>query len=349
VGMIKVAFIFIFCGAVFAQSQTDMEADLGKHPEHLSTRIQLANVYLTQKNFDHVIALLNPYTDQLPSQGFLALANAYSNKKKFDDEVRVLNLLIAKEPEDFHWHMLLGEAYLKEISQLSEGEFEKKKTLGVSAIQQFRQALKISPKFKPGFDILLATLLQQKANNEARELLDEGLRTFGRRPELYRELCRLDALDGYLDSAVTNCREGIKLAPNYPDNFVFLTQALMDQKEDQSAESAIVSAAKRFGTNEFVQWAAGTFFFKKKNYPVALRYFQAAVKADAHSARAHFGLAQSMFETGQEKESLPHFVFACKVDPSTVDIFLSEGGKLKQKGNSTLGDKFVQAAYACKG
>jgi tetratricopeptide (TPR) repeat protein len=123
----------------------------------------------------------------------------------------------------------------------------------------------------------------------------------------------------------------------------------MDQSEDQAAESAIVSAAKRFGTSEFVQWAAGTFFFKKKNFPVALRYFRAAVKSDAQSARAHFGLAQSMFESGQEKESLPHFVFACKTDPATIDIFLSEGGKLKQKGNTALGEKFVQAAYACRG
>ena len=90
-------------------------------------------------------------------------------------------------------------------------------------------------------------------------------------------------------------------------------------------------------------------FLKKKNFPVASRYFSAAVKSEPKSSRAHFGYAQALFESGQEKESLEHFIFACKADSTTVDIFLAAGGKLKQKGNTTLGDKFVQSAYGCKG
>lgn len=339
--------IFLFMSAsVFAQSALDMETDLQKHPEHLSTRIQLGNIYLKQKNYENVIKLLNSYTDQLTSQGFLALASSYSNRKDYINEVRVLNLLTLKEPEDYHWRMLLGQAYLKQTSLHIDPE--KQNDLATSAIQQFRKALQIQKKYKAAFDILLTTLLQQKANNEARELITDGLVTFGHRPELYRELCRLDAGDGFLDSAVTNCREGINIAPNYPDNYVFLVQALYDQKEETAAEAAIVQAAKKFPNSEFVQWAAGTLFFKKKNFPVAARYFQAATKADPKSGRAHFGLAQSMFESADEIGSLPHFIFACADDPKTVDTFLAAGGRLKQKGNTALGEKFVHSAYTCK-
>jgi predicted Zn-dependent protease len=345
-GMIHAVFILILSCTVFAQSALDLEADLQKHPDHLSARMQLGNIYLQQKNYDKVITLLNSYTDQLTDQGFLALSSAYSNRKDYVDEVRTLTLLVQKEPDDYHWHMLLGQAYLKQVS--IQGDLAKKKDLATEGIKQFRQSLKLQPKYKPAFNILLTTLLQQKANNEARELIEEGINVYGHRPELYSELCRLDAGDGFLDSALKNCREAIQLAPNYPDSYVFLVQALYDQKEELSAENSIVTAGRKFPQSEFVQWAAGTLFFRKKNYPVATRYFAAAVKADPKSSRGHFGLAQGLFESGQEKDSLEHFIFACKTDVTTVDTFLAAGGRLKQKGNMALGDKFVSTAYTCK-
>src|SRR5690349_14498812 len=94
--------LFLSCSA-FAQSVSTLEADLQKHPEHLSARMQLGNIYLNQKQYDKVIESLNSYTDQLTSQGFLALAAAYSHKQDYLNEVRVLNLLALKEPNDFHW------------------------------------------------------------------------------------------------------------------------------------------------------------------------------------------------------------------------------------------------------
>lgn len=338
---------FFFASIAFAQNQpADMEKDLQLHPEKLGTRIQLANIYLKQKDYPKVIGLLNSYTDQLTPEGFLALANAYSNRKEYVDEVRVLKLLVIKQSENYRWHFLLGQAFLKQIPQ--QTDYIKKKDVATSAIQSFRKALQLQKDFKPAFDYLLTTLLQQKANHEARELLHEGMTKFGERPELFSELCRLDAIDGFLDSAIKACRDGIKLAPKYPDNYVFLIQAFYDQKEEKKAEATAVAAGKRFPNSEFVQWAAGTLFFKKKNFPVAGRYFQAAVKASPNSSRAHFGLAQSMFESGQEVGSLPHFIKACAADVTTVETFLAAGGKLKQKGNQALGEKFVSSAYNCK-
>lgn len=336
----------LFSFAVHGTTLEEMESEIKKNPNRLSTRIQLANVYLKQKNFERVIALLNSYTDQLPSQGFLALATAYSKRDDYANEVRVLGLLADKEDSDFHWRLLLGQALLKQAS--AQTDLERKEKSGISAIQQLRKAIQLEPNYKPAYDLLLNTLLQMKANNESRELLYEGINKFGDRPELYRELCRLDANDGFLDQAVNNCRRGIKLAPNYPDNYVFLVQALTDQQEDQLAETDIVSAARKFQKSEFVQWAAGTLYLRKKNYPVAARYFQTAVKANPKAGRSQFGLAQSLFESGDEKGSLEHFIKSCELEANSIDTFLSAGGKLKQKGNMELGNKFISSANTCK-
>lgn len=344
----RLALLFLlFSSSVFAQlSPTEMEKTLRAKPSLLATRIQLGNYYLKQKNYAKVVELLNSYTDQLTPEGFLALASAYSHRGEFIDEVRVLNLLTMRQPENYQWPYLLAQAYRKQMS--IQKDYLKKKDIATQAIQSYRKSLSLKKDFKPAFNDLLTTLLQQKANNEARELVQEGITRFGERPELYRELCRLDANDGFLDSAVATCRKAINLAPAFPDNHVFLMQALHDQKEDKMAEANAVSAAKKFPRSEFVQWAAGTLFFKKKNFPVAARYFQTAVNADPKSSRAHFGLAQAIFESNQEAASLEHFTKACAADPTTLDTFLAAGGRLKQKGNTQLGEKFIHAAYTCK-
>ena len=342
------AFITVLIASpVQAQVPAQLEADLAAHPDHMSARLQLAGIYIKQNEYDKVIALLNAYTDQLPADGFLALASSYSNKKDFTGEIRVLGLLVAKYEEDYRWHMLLAEAYLKAANV--QPDPEKNADLTTNAIQQLRKILQNQPKYKPAFDRLLATLLTAKKHNEARELLTEGISKFGERPDLYRDLCRLNSTDGFLDEAVSACRDAIRLAPTFPDNYVYLVQSLHDQKEPMQAERTIVNAAKRFPKAEFVQWAAGTLFLRKKNFPVAARYFTAAVAADAKSNRAEFGLAQAMYESGDPLGSLNHYIKACAAgEQAVIDNFLAAGGKLKQSGNYKLGEQFVQKANTCR-
>ncbi|MGE3681837.1 MAG: tetratricopeptide repeat protein [Bdellovibrionales bacterium] len=333
-------------GAWATPSGAQLEARLSKSPDDPRLRLQVANLYANEKNYTKVIELLNPFTDQLDSQGFLALALAYSEQKDHRNEVRILNMLVEKEETNFRWHMLLAQAFIKQAEATKDPQA--KEELLTSGIQTFRKVLKLSPKFKPAFDTLLTTLLKNKNHMEARELLHEGLSQFGDRPEFFRELCRLNAMDGYLPQAVETCRESIRLSPSYPDHYVYLVQTLHDQKEDQAAERYIVAAAKKFPGSEFVQWAAGTLFLKRKNWSVAARYFRSAVKADESSARSQYGLAQALYESGSIEASLDHFIRACKKDPATVETFLQAGSKLKLKGDMNLGGRFVSSANTCR-
>lgn len=339
--------LILGCANAFAQSTQQLEAALAKKPDDLKSRTQLAGLYAKENRHDKVIELLNPYTDQLKSDGFLLLAHSYSQKKDYANEVRVLNFQAARDEENYKWQMLLGQAYLKQASEISVNE-KRHAELLTQGIQRLRRVMQLNKKYKPAFDLLLSTFINQKSHNEARELLTEGIDKFGKRPELFRELCRLDSQDGFLVQAVEHCSESIKISPNFPDHHVYLTQALHDQKEEQRAEKQIVSAAKKFPQSEFVQWAAGTLFARKKNYPVASRYFETAVKVAPTSARARFGLAQSLFESGQEARALEHYAIACKSDPQTLDAFLMAMGKLKQKGNSDLAQKYTSASNNCR-
>src|SRR5262249_22244096 len=152
--------------------------------------------------------------------------------------------------------------------------------------------------------------------------------------------------------AVSNCEESIKISTDYPDHYVFLVQALHDQKEDVRAEKTIVVAAHKFPNSEFVQWAAGTLFLRKKNYPVATRYFEAAAKANPGSGRAQFGLAQARFENGDPKGALDPFIRACKSDASTLETFLAATGRLKQQAgghaDTGIAAEYVKATNSCR-
>lgn len=330
----------------FAQTTAALEAKLNKKPDDIRTRFQLAEIYSKEGKVDKTIELLNPYTDQLDDKGYILLAMSFSNKKDFANEVRVLNFAVGKDDENYRWHMLLAQAYIKQANETTAEP--RHAELTTSGIQRLRRVLQLEPKYKPAFDLLLATFLKHKSNNEARELLSEGVTKFGKRPEFFRELCRLDSQDGYLVQAVFHCEESIKISTNYPDHYVFLVQALHDQKEDVRAEKTIVLAARKFPASEFVQWAAGTLFLRKKNYPVAARYFEAAAKAQPNSGRAQFGLAQARFESGDEKGALEPFIRACKYDAATLDTFLAATGRLKQKSNTTLTNEYVKATNTCR-
>jgi tetratricopeptide (TPR) repeat protein len=333
----------LVCPRASAQKPpVDLEKMFQANPTSKAIRQALAEQMLLKGNNDRVVELLNSYTDQLTLTGFLTLAMAYSNKKDYVNEVRVLGLLAAKDESNFRWQMLMAQANLKGAAV--ETNAERKRDLTTAGIQKLRATLQLQKGYKPAYDLLLTTLLFNKIHNEAREVIMEGISRYGERPELFREICRLDSTDGFLDQAVDNCRAAISSAPSYPDNYVYLAQSLFDQDETEQAERNLVSAAKRFPTSEFVQWAAGMLFFKKKNFAVASRYFGAAVKLQPTSGRAQFGLAQALFESGSEQASLDHFIKACQADRTTSEVFLAAGGRLKQKSNYKLGEEFVRKA-----
>jgi predicted Zn-dependent protease len=350
-----VSFILLICCSIglrpvfAAETTAQLEAKLKQRPDDMRTRYALAEMYARENKGDKTIELLNSYTDQLDDKGFILLAMSYSNKRDFTNEVRVLNFAVSRDEENYRWHMLLAQAYIKQANAVTSDDARASAT--TSGIQRLRRVLQLEPKYKPAFDLLLTTFLKQRSNNEARELLIEGISKFGRRPEFFRELCRLDSQDGFLVQAVSNCQESIKISPEYPDHYVFLVQALHDQKEDVRAEKTITIAARRFPNSEFVQWAAGTLFLRKKNYPVATRYFEAAAKAGPNSGRAQFGLAQARFEDGDAKGALEPFIRACKYDASTLDTFLAATGRLKQKAGGRaegIAGEYVKATNSCR-
>lgn len=327
-------------------SKTKLEASMKASPQRLDIREQLARLSLQAKEWDKVVEYLNSYTDVISPSGFLLLAAAYQEKKNFSEAVRVLNLLSDKRPKDEEVHYIVGDAKLKWAQTTKD--LKSRQDLENQAVENFRTAIKLKKNFGPAHSALVNYFIEASLNMEAREQLAEMLKIFGPRPDIHTDLCRLFAVDGFLSQAIANCSKAVRLSPRQPSNFVYLAQAYFDQKELEKSESTLINAARSFPQSEIVQYAAGHFFFKKNNFPVAARYLSQAVAANAESARSQLNFAQALFETGQETEALGHFQKACQLNSSLQSDFMAAATKLRLKGSTPLSARYSQAAGACR-
>ncbi len=316
-------------------SPAQLEALLERQPENIRAREALARVHEENQDFKKVIELLNPYSERISLESQLILAGAYGQLKNYDNQVRILRLVVSADSQNHLAHFILGDALL---AQKKEGE----------AIKSFREAISLNPKFKPAYDSLLNIFIANDNRYEARLVLDDIMQQFGQRPEVLNDLCRLYAIDGFLSQAIDFCQIGITRSPNFPDNYIYLAQAHTDRDDPQEGERILIAAAKRFPNSELAQWAAGDFFFHRKNFTVASRYFRAALSADQDSGRSHLGLAKSLVEMAQAEEAFRHFRRACELNSAHVSDIQSVARGLRARGESALAQRYTGLLSSCR-
>lgn len=310
-------------------------------PEALKT----AEQHFTNKNYKEVISVLADHTDKSNEDVFLMMAAAYSEMNEYDSELRILNQLATKDPKNYKWQMLIAQAHQKKALLLTD-DMEKKRqeTLAVSA---YRQTLKLSPKFRPAFDNLLQIFMDRNENHEARELLMDGIQNFGERAQWLNELCELQALDGFLDPAVKTCEAAIRVSPNYPDNYVYLSQAFLDKQQEQKALKVAQFAGNKFTNSEFAQWAAGKVYLLTKNYEAARKYFERASKLQPVTRRSLEGLADALFQSGSPEEAYPKYQEACRQGAKRSEELHVKAAELRMKNKDSIGAKYRGLAENC--
>lgn len=307
--------------------------------------IESAQKLFEAKEYNQTVTLLSANAEKLTEKGFLILAACYSELKQFDNELRILNQLATKDVKNYQWQMLLAQAHQKKsIAATNLDEKKKQETLAISA---YRQTLKLNKKFQPAFDELLQVFLEKKENHEARELLMDGLKTFGERGLWLNALCELQASDGFLDPALETCERAIKKSPHYPDNYIYFSQALFDQNQEQKAQKVMRFAGKKFPKSEFTQWAAGKVYLLSKNYEAARNYFERAVKIDPKSKRSLEGYAESLYQSGNPEMAYPQYQSACQKGAKNSEELHVKAAELRMKSKDSLGSKYRGLAESC--
>jgi tetratricopeptide (TPR) repeat protein len=313
-----------------------LEVQLKKNPDNIKLRSHLAQVYASAPGHEtQIIQTLNPYAEEISINDQLVLASAYKQLKKHQDEVRILKKVVAKAPKNHEAHYILGHAHNQAGEQ-------------TEAINCFRQVIKLNKAYRPAYDSLLTIFDQNKNMYESRNIIKDMIHQFGKDPDLLSHICRLDSMDGYLESAIKNCRAAIRKNPTHPDNHVYLAQSLSDKKKESQAAIVLKNAARKFPQSEFVQWATAQYYMRNQNFPVAAKYFKMAVKADQKSARSILGYAEASFELKKYDVALQAFSSACELDDSATDKIREASGRLRQKGQKDWSRKYSRQSYECR-
>lgn len=318
--MLKALLLVLGPVLVFAINVSQLEKQLKKRPEDRRLRQKLGMAYSEKGNSEKVIEVLAPFSNEIDIPSLRALAEAYRAKKDYPNEIQILELYRQREPERFRPHYLLGLA-LRDNKQLDE------------AVEFLRRSIRLAPKHRPSFQALLEVFGENNQNYESRILLVDMIGKFGERKEYLNELCRLYIVDSFLKEAQSTCKKALSKNPKFPDNHVHLAMSYLYQEKKKAAEKIFINAARQFKDSEYVQWSAGEYYYQEQNYPIAVRYLKRAVKADKTKARSQLGLALSLFEMGSFKESIPHYLAACKLDKSRVALraFRTAAAKLRQE------------------
>lgn len=304
--------------------------------DEIKSRIEQARVFYKQKKYDQVVRILLPVNDALTRSGLLLLAKAYNAQSDILNELRTLELCIAKNPKDYVAQTTYGLALLR-----SKGRSED----GLAALQEAR---KLNPRYRPAYDALVAELERKGERYEARNVVTDMVNIFGPKPAFFTLLCRLYALDGFNEKSVEICDQAIANDPKTPENHVYLSQALVERDQADRAKSVLTHAASRFPASQPVQTALGDMYLNNKDYARAYEYYKKASAADGQAPRAWVGYANAAFQLQKNQEAITAYVKACKLDRQETKDFRLAIGALRSRKDVLWQSRFENGINECQ-
>lgn len=303
--------------------------------KEIEAKIEQAQKLYDSKHYDEAIKVLLPNNDILPRSGLLLLARSYEAKQDFVDEIRTLELCLAKNSKDYVVKTVYGQALIR-ATRVEEG------------LVSLQEARELNPRYKPAYEAMVKELEKKSERYEARNVVNDMIKVFGPQAEFYTVLCRLYAIDSYHEKSVEICSEAIRKDPKVPENHVFLGLALKDREEVGRATSVLKRAVIRFPSSEAVQSAMGELYLVKKDQVRAYKHFKAATVADPGSTRAWIGYANTAFELKKNEEALNAFVKACKLDRQQTKDFRIALGRLRVNRENMWRSRFENGINQCQ-
>lgn len=234
------------------------------HPEDFRPYAGLGHAYLLQGRYDQALQPLETAWSLNPEQPHLAceLADVYVHLRDREAAVAFVERALQRAPDCAHAHLVAGEQSLRDDDL-------------TRALTEFRQAAKIAPHAAIAYQRAGYILLDLSRADEARQVLEDGLRVAPDNIGIHLQLGRLYAarpsVAGSLDRAEQHYRQALANNPNAADVYSALGNIARQRGRTQDAE----------------------------------QMWRNALRLNRNESGALYGLSQLLLAAGKEAEAAP--------------------------------------------
>lgn len=313
-----------------------LKTEIRSHPKNAALIVDLAEILYQQGQYEKVSLLLWKHVETIGRRGLLLLANSHEKKKEPGEMLRALNILVGKDEKDFEAYTMMGKAY---VQQRKSND----------AMESFKKAIELNPKFEPAYDGLAAFYEKRDEPNlyELRILFQDMIKNIGNRPQYLRKLCEINTLDGTFEAAIRSCKEAIAKDSKTADPYVYLGLSYKALGEDKQYLSTLKKAAKNHPESELAQFHYGQALEDQKNYIDAMKVYKTGTEANKEAARSWLGLATTSFELRKFEIALLAYRNACKFDKKNAVAFRRATTILRNTRNAEWTGQFESASENC--
>jgi tetratricopeptide (TPR) repeat protein len=254
-----------------------------------------------------------------------------------------LRLAVAGLPDDPEGHQLLGTVLLK-LNDLP------------GAIENFRKAISLNPDLGDAHATLAQALQRTGQKDEAKKELAELQQINTAKANAGRAMILVETAEGHMRSgdfsnAVTELQEATTLSPDFDEAYYQLGLALrqsaggmtgaeatfqrvlqlnpnearayhqlallLESRGDKAQAAALLEKAVQLATGlTEAHLELGRLAKNSRDWPTAVREFEAALAWDPENAKAHYDLAAALKANGQLEEAAHELRIAQKLNPA---------------------------------
>ncbi|MGD0088403.1 MAG: tetratricopeptide repeat protein [Planctomycetota bacterium] len=228
--------------------------------------------------------------------------------------------VVAQRPDNPRARCGLGLALADEPGRLDD------------AIEQYREALKLTPKYAEAHNNLGIALLEQGRLEEAREHFQEALRIRPNFAKAHSNFGEALLRQGRLDEAIAHCQEALQLNPKQAEAHNNLGNALFQQGRLDEGLAHLQEALRLKPNFPEAHNNLGNALLQQGRLDEALLHYQEALRTKPNFPDAHYDLGNALFQQGRPAEAVLHYQEALKTKPLFVEAHYNLGIALFQQG-----------------
>jgi tetratricopeptide (TPR) repeat protein len=254
-----------------------------------------------------------------------------------EEAEKAINRLIKASPQDYRGYLARGRWLAVAARNQSQ------KSLALDAEKDFKKARALSPS-EPEVYLQLAQVALDRSKpdyNEARRILEDGLKNASSSHAIYEALASIEIRDGKIDNAIKDLERGLKSQPDQSSLRMYLTDLLVKRGDTGNLLLQIEELKNRghsqLLTNYFTAcyYINASQFLKARQLLVKLQTAIARTSDAKFKSRINVMLSQCYKELGEPEMQQNAYLQALSADPQDLTAKVGWIANLLNQGDIT--------------